>query len=75
MLCNYSPHIKHYTFTKQNQMADIKPYTINVPEEKLQRLKQKLALTDLLSYEIEDAGWTYGTPLFVLFPSHLLITH
>ncbi|KAG0650258.1 Epoxide Hydratase [Hyphodiscus hymeniophilus] len=44
-------------------MADIKAYTIAIPESTVQRLKQKLELTDLPKHEIEGAGWTYGTPL------------
>jgi hypothetical protein len=47
-------------------MANTKPYKIEVPEQMLQRLKQKLALTDFPE-EIEDAGWAYGTPLLVLY--------
>lgn len=44
-------------------MADIRPYKINVPEEKITRLKQKLALVDLPP-EIEDAEpWERGVPL------------
>ncbi|KAF8851949.1 alpha/beta-hydrolase [Acephala macrosclerotiorum] len=44
-------------------MADIKPYTIHVPDEKLQRLRKKLELTDFPQHEIEGAGWKYGVPL------------
>ncbi|KAF8890004.1 Alpha/Beta hydrolase protein [Gymnopilus junonius] len=38
------------------------PFMIAVPDEKLDLLKQKLALTALPD-EIEDAGWDYGAPL------------
>ena len=44
-------------------MADIKPFNINVSEESLFRLKQKLLLTDFPP-ELDDAGWTYGVPLY-----------
>jgi len=44
-------------------MPDIKPYTISVPDAKLQRLKQQLEVTDFPQYEIPNAGWKYGTPV------------
>ena len=37
-------------------------FRIDVPEEHLTILQQKLALTNLPD-EIEDAGWDYGVPL------------
>ena len=40
----------------------IKPYTISVPEEKLQHLAQKLDLATFPD-ELEDSGWDYGAPL------------
>ncbi|KAL9576155.1 MAG: hypothetical protein Q9212_007339, partial [Teloschistes hypoglaucus] len=43
-------------------MADIKPYQIAVPEESLQELKAKLALTSFPD-ELDDAEWDYGAPL------------
>src|SRR5271163_2754429 len=43
-------------------MAQISPYKIAVPQAKLDRLKQKLALADFPD-ELEDAGWDYGVPL------------
>lgn len=43
-------------------MAEIKPFKIAIPDAKLDRLKQKLALTDFPD-ELEEAGWDYGTPL------------
>lgn len=43
-------------------MAQIKPYTVYVPDEKLTRLQKKLELTDFPKYEIHDAGWGYGAP-------------
>ena len=43
-------------------MSQVKPYKISVPEERLQKLKQKLALTDFPD-ELEDAEWAYGSPL------------
>jgi len=44
-------------------MAEIKPYKISIPNAKIQRLKQKLDLTDFPKYEIEGSGWKYGAPL------------
>jgi len=43
-------------------MSDIKPYKISVPQEKLDRLQHKLALTDLPD-EIDGSGWTHGSSL------------
>ena len=43
-------------------MAQINPYKIAVPQAKLDRLKQKLALADLPD-ELDDAQWDYGAPL------------
>ena len=43
-------------------MNSIKPYTISVPDSKLQRLTQKLETIDLPD-ELEQAGWDYGAPL------------
>ncbi|TLS21941.1 uncharacterized protein PpBr36_09519 [Pyricularia pennisetigena] len=40
----------------------VTPYKINVPEDKITRLKQKLAAADLPD-ELEDAGWKQGSPL------------
>jgi len=42
-------------------MAQITPYKISVPEERLEKLKQKLQLVDFPG-ELDDAGWTYGAP-------------
>lgn len=45
-------------------MPDIKEYKINVSQEKLDRLKKKLELTDWPT-ELEDAPeWQYGSPMF-----------
>ncbi|KAF9005508.1 Alpha/Beta hydrolase protein [Cyathus striatus] len=38
------------------------PFQISIPDEKIQNLKQKLALT-VFPDELEDAGWDYGVPL------------
>lgn len=40
----------------------VRPYKINVPEDKITRLKQKLAAAELPD-ELEDAGWDMGSPL------------
>lgn len=39
-----------------------KPYNVNVPQAKIDRLKQKLELTDFPD-ELTDAGWSQGPPL------------
>ena len=43
-------------------MSSIKPYKINVPQEKIDRLHKKLELCDFPD-EIEGAEWEYGAPL------------
>ena len=37
-------------------------FTIDIPEEQLNQLKQRLSLTRWPD-ELEDAGWDYGAPL------------
>ncbi|KAL2065585.1 hypothetical protein VTL71DRAFT_3255 [Oculimacula yallundae] len=44
-------------------MSGIEKYTINVPDAKIQKLKQKLEAADLPELEIEGAGWKYGAPV------------
>lgn len=39
-----------------------KPFTISIPDEKIERLHAKLAAADLPD-ELEDAGWDMGSPL------------
>lgn len=43
-------------------MESINPYTISVPDEKLEKLGQKLSLASFPD-ELDDAGWDYGAPL------------
>lgn len=43
-------------------MAIIREYHISVPRDKIERLHQKLSLTDWPD-ELEGAGWSYGSPL------------
>lgn len=43
-------------------MGSIKPYTICVPDEKLEKLSQKLSLASFPD-ELDGAGWHYGAPL------------
>ena len=43
-------------------MATPKPFTINVPQEKIDRLKQKLALAEFPD-ELEGSEWDLGCPL------------
>lgn len=38
------------------------PFKISIPDDRIERLKQKLALTDFPD-ELENAGWEYGVPL------------
>lgn len=40
----------------------IEPYKINVPETAIERLRQKLATTDLPD-ELDEVGWDMGSPL------------
>lgn len=44
-------------------MADIKPYTISVPDSELEDLKARLSLARFPHDELEGAGWDYGSPL------------
>lgn len=44
-------------------MAFITPFKIDVPEDKIVRLKQKLALTDFPSEITDVEPWTRGPPL------------
>jgi hypothetical protein len=43
-------------------MASPKPFHISVPQEKIDALKQKLALAEFPD-ELEDSGWDLGSPL------------
>ncbi|KAK6356742.1 hypothetical protein TWF718_001084 [Orbilia javanica] len=43
-------------------MADIRPYKISVPQEKIDLVKQKLELASFPD-ELEDSSWDLGTPL------------
>lgn len=42
--------------------SSIAPYTISVPDSKLDELRQKLETTTFPD-ELDDAGWTHGVPL------------
>ncbi|KAF2865468.1 Alpha/Beta hydrolase protein [Massariosphaeria phaeospora] len=44
-------------------MDSIKPFTIAVPDARLQRLKQKLALSDFPNEPTDVQPWSLGTPL------------
>lgn len=44
-------------------MSDIRKYKIDVPQEKLDRLKRKLD-DYIWPTELEDAGWDYGSPKY-----------
>lgn len=43
-------------------MAPIRPFTIDIPQASLERLHQKLALTNLPE-DIDEAGSEYGVPV------------
>lgn len=43
-------------------MADIQPYTINVPDDKIKDLKLRLSLAKFPD-ELDEAGWDMGAPL------------
>ena len=43
-------------------MASATPFTIAVPDDRLQRLRAKLELTEFPD-ELDEAGWDYGAPL------------
>jgi len=39
-----------------------KPFKISIPQDKVDRLRQKLSLSDFPD-ELENSGWDYGVPL------------
>ena len=43
-------------------MPSITPFTVAVPNNRLERLRAKLELTEFPD-ELDDAGWDYGAPL------------
>ena len=43
-------------------MPVIQPFKISVPESTIERLRQKLELTNFPS-ELDDANWEYGAAL------------
>ena len=43
-------------------MASGKPFKVAVPDERLDRLRAKLEMTEFPD-ELDDAGWDYGAPL------------
>ena len=43
-------------------MASIKPYTLAVPDHRLQKLRTKLESAEFPD-ELDSAGWDYGAPL------------
>ncbi|KAI1842814.1 hypothetical protein JX266_010990 [Neoarthrinium moseri] len=43
-------------------MADVKPYSISVPDSRLKDLKQRLSLAKFPD-ELDEAGWDMGAPL------------
>jgi len=44
-------------------MAPIKPFKIDIPEVKIERLKQKLSLTDFPDEVVDADSWSRGAPL------------
>ena len=49
------------TFLKA-EMAPVTPFTVAVPNDRLDRLRKKLELAEFPD-ELDDAGWDYGAPL------------
>lgn len=43
-------------------MATSTPFTVSVPDHRLEKLRAKLELTEFPD-ELENAGWDYGAPL------------
>ena len=43
--------------------SSIKPFTIEVPDERLRRLKQKLALTEFPAKNVDNEPWAQGAPV------------
>ena len=43
-------------------MASIEPYTISIPDAKLEQLQKKLEAADFPD-ELDEAEWAYGAPL------------
>ena len=46
-----------------SSMADISPYQIAVPEDRITDLQHRLALAAFPPDELDGAGWDYGAPL------------
>ena len=44
-------------------MADVKRFTISVPDDAIEDLKTRLALAKFPHNELDGVGWDYGTPL------------
>lgn len=44
-------------------MSDIREFKIDIPQEKLDRLKRKLE-DYIWPTELADAGWDYGSPKY-----------
>ena len=43
-------------------MSTVEPFAIDIPQGKIDKLKQKLSLAEFPD-ELEDAGWELGCPL------------
>ena len=43
-------------------MASVTPFTVNIPNDRLDKLRARLELTEFPD-ELDDAGWDYGAPL------------
>ena len=50
---------------KLNLSSDVKEYKIDVPQEKLDRLKRKLD-DYVWPEELDNAGWDYGSPKYII---------
>ncbi|NED94653.1 epoxide hydrolase [Phytoactinopolyspora alkaliphila] len=53
---------QHATTAQQQATAEIRPFTIDIPEAELQDLQFRLDRTRF-TQELPDAGWDYGVPL------------
>lgn len=53
-------------------MTTVKPYTVKVPQEKLDKLKRQLDEAEFPTELEDNPGWDYGAPLYVPLFTHAL---
>jgi hypothetical protein len=56
-------------------MAEIREYKINVPQEKIDRLKRRLVETEFPTELEDNPGWDYGSPMYVAINGRSLRDH